>query len=302
MSVLAAESPPVSAAPSMCGRLRRVLLVEPGICGWGPDAGWRGLGYFRPPDGLAAAREHRELRRILTGFGVEVLDAGPSADAAGLTPDATYCHDASFPTARGMILMRMGKRARRAEPAFHRALCEEAGIPVVGTIEPPGLAEGGDLVWLDSFTILAGEGYRTNSEGIRQLQALVAEDGVEVVSAPLPHGNGPGACLHLMSLLSVLDRTTLLADPHYLAVSTLRLLGDRGFTRIPIVEEERDTMAANVLALGDRALLALEANPRTNERLRDAGFRVLTYVGDEISANGSGGPTCLTRPILRDPA
>ncbi len=302
MSVLAAPSPPRSAAPSMCGRLRRVLLISPDTCGWSPHAPWRDLGYFHPPEADAAAREHDALREALTGFGAEVLDPGLGADRYGLTPDAVYCHDASFPTPRGMVLMRMGKPARRGEPAFHRAIYEAAGIPVIGSIEPPGLAEGGDLVWLDPFTVLAGEGYRTNAAGIAQLQALVAEDGVEVIPAPLPHGDGPAACLHLMSLLSVLYRTTLIADPRYLAVATLRLLRDRGFAWISIAEEERATMAANVLALGDRTLLALAANRRTNDRLRAAGFRVLTYAGDEISANGSGGPTCLTRPVARDAA
>lgn len=300
MSPLVAESPRLAAAPSMCGRLRSVLLIGPDACGWDSDPRWRELGYFRPTDGAAAAWEHRALRETLAGFGAEVVEPPARPDGFELTPDAVYCHDASFPTARGIVLMRMGKPARRGEPAFHRVIYEDAGIPVIGEIEPPGIAEGGDLVWLDPFTILAGEGYRTNAEAIAQLQALVAEDGVEVVPAPLPHGDGPAACLHLMSLLSVLDRETLVADPHYLAVSTLRLLEARGFSLIPIAEEERATMAANVLALGDRTLLALETNRRTNDRLRSAGFRVLTYSGDEISANGSGGPTCLTRPLLRD--
>lgn len=305
--VLRAAPPPAPReAPlgvmSMCGRLRAALLVAPDDAGWGPEADWRGIGYRRPPDRESALRQHREIGRALADAGVAVRRGSPEGfPSARLTPDAVYCHDASFPSPRGMILMRMGKPTRRGEPEFHRAVFAAAGIPVVGEIVAPAVAEAGDLVWLDEKTVLAGEGYRTDAAGIRGLRELLAPDGVEVVPAPLPHGGGPGKCLHLMSLLSVLDAGTILADPEWLAVSTLKFLAARGFERIPIVPEERETMAANALSLGGGELLAIAANRRTNERLRDAGYRVRVYEGSEISANGDGGPTCLTRPILRDP-
>ena len=299
-----------SLAPlSMCGRIRRALLVSPDAAGWarGGDrsgaASWRDLGYRHAPDVAAARRQHEQVRAALREGGVDLVAPEPpeTPAASDLSLDAVYCHDASFPTPRGIVLMRMGKEARRAEPDWHREICDRAGIPVIGRIEPPGIAEGGDLVWLDERTVLAGEGYRTNAAGIDQLARLLARDGVTVVTAPLPHGGGPEACLHLMSLLSVLDRKTLVLDPRWLAVRTLEfLLRDRGFGYVPIVEAERDSMAANVLALGDGELLAIAANRRTNDRLRAAGFRVRTYEGSEISQNGSGGPTCLTRPILRE--
>ena len=287
---------------SMCGRLRAALSVTPDAAGWGPEANWREIGYRGPPDRESALRQHREIEKALADAGVTLRRIGPGEfSSARLTPDAVYCHDASFPSPRGMILMRMGKPTRRSEPELHRAAFAEAGIPVVGEIAAPAVAEAGDLVWLDEGTVLAGEGYRTDAAGIRQLEALLAPDGVEVVPAPLPHGGGPGECLHLMSLLSVLDSRTILADPEWLAVSTLKFLAARGFERIPIAPEERGTMAANVLSLGGGELLAIAANRRTNERLRDAGYRVRVYEGSEISGNGAGGPTCLTRPILRDP-
>lgn len=287
---------------SMCGRLRSALVVAPDAAGWGPEAAWREIGYRRPPDRESALRQHREIEGALVDAGVTLRRIAPGEfPETPLTPDAVYCHDASFPSPRGMILMRMGKPTRRGEPESHRAAFDRAGIPVVGEVAAPAAAEAGDLVWLDEGTVLAGEGYRTDAAGIRRLRELLAPDGVEVVPAPLPHGGGPGKCLHLMSLLSVLDSRTILADPERLAVPTLKFLAARGFEWIPIVPEERGTMAANVLSLGGGELLAIAANRRTNERLRDAGYRVRVYDGSEISANGGGGPTCLTRPILRDP-
>ncbi|MYH20967.1 MAG: arginine deiminase [Acidobacteria bacterium] len=292
-----APAPAGLGPPNMCGKLVRALLIGPRAVGWNAGASWRELGYLHPPEEALAARQHERIRSLLLERGVDIVE--PDAAVSGLTPDAVYCHDASFPSRRGMILMRMGKQNREGEPAAHARIYEGQGIPVIGAVEAPGLAEGGDLVWLDEHTLLAGEGYRTNAAGIAQLGEILAEDGVEVVTVPLPFGDGPHCCLHLMSLISVLDRRTMVADLRFLGVPTFEMLRARGWEFIPIVENERPTMAANVLALGGRTLLAIAANRETNARLRAAGFEVLTYEGSEISQNGSGGPTCLTRPLVR---
>jgi len=277
--------------------LKRVLVCSPKAAGWGrPNLPWRDLGYFHEPEGDLAARQHERLVEVLESVGGEVhfLEAD---EALGL--DAVYAHDASFPTDGGMILMHPGKAARRSEPARQELFFESLGVPILGRIEPPGLTEAGDIVWLDDETILIGEGYRTNAEGIEQLRKLVEPLDVEVRKAPLPHGPGPGACLHLMSLMSVLDERVMLVDIAWLAVETVRDLEKRGFHLVPIESSERDWLACNVLALGNRKLLAIAENEKTNARLAAEGFDVLTFEGSEISANGSGGPTCLTRPFFR---
>ncbi len=281
----------------MAAPLRRVLVCSPKAAGWGSaNQAWRDLGYFHEPDEELAEAQHESLVEVLESAGAEVLFL-PADEALGL--DAVYTHDASFPTDRGMILMHPGKAARRDEASRHEILFESLGVPILGRIKPPGSTEGGDIVWLDADTILIGEGYRTNAEGIDQLRKLVAPMGVEVRKAPLPHGPGPGACLHLMSLMSVLDEKVMLVDLPWLAVETVRDLEERGFHLVPIDSSERDSLACNVLALGNRKLLAIEANEKTNSRLEDEGFEVPTFPGSEVSANGSGGPTCLTRPFLR---
>jgi N-dimethylarginine dimethylaminohydrolase len=155
------------------------------------------------------------------------------------------------------------------------------------------------MIWLDPQTLLIGHGYRTNAAGIQQMRDRLAPRGVAVLSAPLPYGPGPSACLHLMSLISLLDETTAIVDLPWLAVETVELLKSRGFEFIEIEYSERDTLASNVLALGNKRLLAIEENRKTNARLRRAGFDVRTFPASEICINGSGGPTCLTRPLLR---
>ena len=188
----------------------------------------------------------------------------------------------------------------RVHGAGNAACSREYGcFHSLAAITAPGATEAGDILWLDAHTLLIGHGYRTNAGGIQQMRDLLAPHNVEVISAPLPYGPGPSACLHLMSLISLLDEKTAIVDLPWLAVETIELLNSRGYRFIEIDYSERDTLACNVLALGNRSLLAIEENKKTNDRLRAAGFEVRTFPGSELCINGSGGPTCLTRPLLR---
>jgi N-dimethylarginine dimethylaminohydrolase len=293
----------------MVGTLQRVLVCSPLTTGWNqPErlASWAELGFHHAPDFAIAQEQHEALCHELTAAGAEIIELATAPD---LSLDAVYAHDASLATDFGLILMRPGKPNRVPEARHQGASCEAQGIPTFGTITAPGSTEAGDILWLDGKrsdgktldpkTLLIGQGYRTNATGIAQMRALLAPKGVEVLSAPLPYGPGPSACLHLMSLISLLDEKTAIVDLPWLAVETVELLQSRGYNFIEIDASERDTLACNVLALGGNRLLAIEENRKTNARLRDAGFDVRTFPGSEICINGSGGPTCLTRPLLR---
>jgi len=287
----------------MTGELLRVMVCPPGNAGWddsGKAAAWEELGFHHAPDFASAQRQHETLCGLLSESGAEVVCL-PAAESSTL--DAVYAHDASLATDYGVVLMNPGKKNRVAESQAHAKFCGQLGIPVFGEIRPPGTSESGDIVWLDSRTLLIGDGYRTNKAGIEQMRELLSSKdsprNVEVLSAPLPYGPGPSACLHLMSLMSMLDEQTILADLPWLTVETVELLKERGFRLIEIEYSERDTLACNVLALGQKRLIAIAENARTNQRMRDVGFDVHTFPGSEICINGAGGPTCLTRPLLR---
>lgn len=284
---------------SMVGKLERVLLCSPRAAGWNqPErvAHWQEFGFLQAPDFAKAQAQHEALCAQLSECGAEVVELTPNGN---LTLDAVYTHDASLPTDFGLIAMRPGKSNRTAEGELHLRYANESSLPVLGKVSAPGTTEAGDMVWLDTGTLLIGRGYRTNAEGIDQMRRLLAPKGVEVLSAPLPYGPGPSACLHLMSLISLLDEKAALVDLSWLAVETVELLKSRGFHFIEIDSAERDTLACNVLSLGNRRLLAMKENRRTNQKLQDAGFDVRTFTGSEICINGSGGPTCLTRPLFR---
>lgn len=283
---------------SMTGELLRVMVCSPENAGWNSEvkaAAWRELGFLHAPDFSSAQSQHEALCRLLSESGAEVMCL-PAAES--LTLDAVYTHDASLLTDFGAVLMNPGKKSREAEPRAHADFYRQLEIPAFGEIRLPG-SEAGDMVWLDSQTLLVGEGYRTNKAGIDQLRALLSAKNVEVRCAPLPYGPGPSACLHLMSLMSMLDERTILVDLPWLAVETVELLKAHEFRLLEIECSERDTLACNVLALGQKRMVALEENAKTNQRLRDAGFDVRTFPGSEICINGAGGPTCLTRPLLR---
>ena len=302
---LVVEAMPTTAAEtrfnghSMVGPLKRVLVCSPRTACWHqPEraARWRELGFVHAPDFQMAQAQHEALCRELESCGAEVEDIPPAME---LSLDAVYAHDASLPTDFGLILMRPGKANRVPEGKHHGSFCQILGIPILAKITPPATAEAGDIVWLDAKALLIGHSYRTNAQGIQQMRALLKSKGLEVLSAPLPHSAGPSACLHLMSLISLLDEHTALVDLPWLAVETVELLRERNYNFIEIDYAERATLACNVLSLGGKRLLALEENPKTNQKLRSAGFDVRTFAGSELCINGGGCPTCLTRPLLR---
>jgi dimethylargininase len=278
----------------MVAPLRRVLVRRPDEAFGGADpARWH---YISQPALEEARREHDALVEILRGAGAEVIDhPEPQPDRA----DAIFVFDPVLITDRGTVLLKMGKALRRGEEEALGRRLQEIGVPVLGAIQGEATAEGGDLLWIDRHTLAAGQGFRTNAEGLRQLREILGPLGVEVVPVELPYFGGPEACLHLLSLISLVDDDLAVVYSPLLPVSFWRMLRDRGIRLIEVPEEEFATQAPNVLALAPRKLLMLEGNPITQRRLEKAGCEVLTYRGREISLKAEGGPTCLTRPVWR---
>jgi dimethylargininase len=275
---------------SMTGTLERVLVRPP----LAEDAArWREYGWRAAPDPAAAAAEHEVFAGLLEDAGAEVVlsrhDPG--------NPDAIYVYDPVLVGREGAVLLRPGKEGRRTEPAALVATLAAAGVPVAGELDGSVLAEGGDTLWLDEATLLVGIGYRTNEAAIDALGAAFA--GVEVVAFDLPHWNGAGEVMHLMSFISPLDDDLALVYPRLAPVRLMGLLAERGISVVEVPDEEFESQGANVLALGPRRALALDGSPETRRRMERAGVDVVVYRGDEISRKGDGGPTCLTRPLLR---
>ena len=258
---------------------------------------WKGLNYLSMPNWDRALGEYKAFENLIRKEGIQILEF-PNTN--NLSLDALYCRDASIATDHGIILCNMGKAERSPEPEAMKDFYLKSGIPILGSIEPPGTLEGGDVAWLDTKTLAVGLGYRTNLEGIRQLKQFLKPFDIEVIVADLPHYRGPADVFHLMSILSPVDKDLAVVYSPLMPVRFRNSLLEKGFSLIEVPETEFDSMGCNVLALGPGKCLMVRGNPITEERLRKAGCEVLTYSGEEISVKGGGGPTCLTRPLSRE--
>jgi dimethylargininase len=271
--------------------LRRVLVRAPD-----PNAlaRWREFEWLAEPDPAVAAEQHEALCELLRAAGTEVVYA--RSDVAE-DPDAVYVFDPVIVSDRGALLLRPGKEGRRGEPVAIAEDLRALGVPVALEMGEPATAEGGDTMWLDQRTLLVGRSYRTNDAGIRAIREAVP--GVEVLAFDLPRLRRPDACLHLLSLLSPLDDDLVVAYPPLMPIRLLELFAERGIAIVEVPEEEFGSMGPNVLALAPRVAVAVDGNPETRRRMEAAGVEVCVFEGSEISHKGEGGPTCLTRPLLR---
>ena len=278
-------------AQSMTAPLRDVLVKRPGPA-FGAAFDDPAHGFLHPVDLEVARREHDAFVHLLAGLGprVHVLETELAS------PDLVYTFDPLLVTDRGAIPLRPGKPNRAPEPAAIEAWTAAAGIPTVGRIEAHGTVEGGDTFWLKRDLLCIGRTLRTNAEGARQLEALVGGD-VRVFDVPYWHG--AAELIHLLSVISpVADDLAVVYLP-LLPVGLWSLLGELGIRLIEVPDEEFPTLGCNVLAVEPGVVIVAEGNPRTAAALAAAGCEVHAYPATEIGINGSGGPTCMTRPILR---
>ncbi len=279
---------------SMIAPLRRVLVKRPeaAFAVADPDA-WH---YTARPELRAAQQEHDALVELLRQSGAEVLSHDEPQPGRA---DAIYVFDPALVTERGAVILSMGKELRRGEEAVMGRRLQELGVPLLAALHGAARAEGGDLLWLDAHTLAVGLGFRTNAAGLAQLRQALDGMNITFVPVELPYYQGAAACLHLLSLISIVDEHLAVVYPPLMPVVFWQLLQERGFRLIEVPDDEFATMGTNVLALAPGRCLMLEGNPVTQQRLKQAGCQVQTYRGREISLKAEGGPTCLTRPLLR---
>jgi len=278
-------------AQSMTAPLRDVLVKRPGPA-FGAAFDDRAHGFLHPVDLDLARREHDAFTDLLAALGVRVHVLATEL----ASPDLVYTYDPLLVSDGGAIPLRPGKPNRLPEPAALEAWTLAAGIPTAGRVEAPGTIEGGDTFWLRPDILCIGRTLRTNSEGVRQLAAIVGGD-VRVFD--VAYWRGPAELIHLLSVISPLaDDLAVVFEP-LLPVGLWELLNDLGIRTILVPEAEFPTLGCNVLAVRPGVVIAAEGNPVTAAAMAAAGCEVHSYPASEIGVNGSGGPTCMTRPILR---
>jgi len=274
---------------SMVGRLARVAVRPPSPRGDYVVAHWA-----EPLDLDLLARQHAEFVALLEslGCGVEVLPAQEDM------PDAIFTYDPAFVVPSGIIELRGAKEVRKGEPPLLAVQLEDLGIPVAGRLTAPATADGGDMFWLDATTLAVGRTYRTNQAAHDQLRAILEPIGVTVETFDLPHDMGPDYCLHLMSVVSPVRENLAVVYERLAPVALLQALAVRGIETINVPDEDYVSLGCNILAVAPGVVVIAEGNNATIAKLRDHGVEVHTYAASEIN-KGEGGPTCLTRPLLR---
>lgn len=272
--------------------LKRVAVRTPT-----KDADYEAAHWIGAPKELnldALVRDHEIFVQLLRDLGCEV-EVLP--EAVGLA-DSVFVYDPVFVIPSGLVQFQQIKEARVKEPSVLAGDLNALGIPTVGALTGSATADGGDMFWLDDKTIALGRSYRTNAEGEKQLRAIFAKDGIEVIAFHMPHALGPEFCLHLMSVISPIREDLAVVYEKEAPVTLLEELAARGINTVKVPDDEYLRLACNVLAIRPGVVIMPDGNPVTAKNLRDAGVEVHTYPSKVIN-RGEGGPTCLTRPILR---
>jgi N-dimethylarginine dimethylaminohydrolase len=284
-------------AQDMVAPLRRVMMKRPGAAMANADPGtW----HYAAPLSLTRLRDnHDAFVKVIGAVGAEVLLLDQDDDDLA---DAVFTCDPSLVTDEGAVILRMGKGLRRREPEVHRDFYARQGIPILGVVKEPGTVEAGDCLWLDAKILAVGLGFRTNEAGLNQVRAILSRLGVTVSSFDLPFAGGAEGCLHLMSLISLLDYDLALVHLPLLPVRLHQLLSQRRVRCLAAPPDEYTasrSVSVNALAWAPRRCVMIDGFPKTAELVRRAGCDVVTFAGDELCLKAEGGPTCLTRPILR---
>lgn len=281
------------------GKIERILVKHPDdafISQVNINRQWKELNYSGCPDFINARVEYENFIKLLKTE-IPEIHFLPKSDNVGM--DSIYARDSSVITDKGLILCNMGKPARQGESQAVGEFASELDIPILGEITGDGRLEGGDIIWLGDDTIAVGRGYRTNDEGIRQLKKLTSDLVDNFIIVPLPHWTGPSSVFHLMSFISPIDHDLAVVYPRLIPVLFMEFLSERGIKLVEVPDSEYESMACNILAIAPRKCLMLSGNHQTKNLLEKEGVEILEYKGEEISHKGGGGPTCLTRPLLR---
>jgi N-dimethylarginine dimethylaminohydrolase len=275
----------------MTAPLREVVLRSPGAA-FGRAFEDPAHGFLHSVDLDLARRQHAALCELLDRLGVRVH----VLDEDGLGPDSVYVFDPLLITDRGAVPLRSGKPTRRGEEAALERWTVAAGIPTLGRISTPGTVDGGDTFWLRPDVLVIGRSLRTNRAGADQLADIVGGR-VEIVD--MSYWHGPAEVLHLLSVISPIADDLAVVFPELLPAGLHELLGELGVRTLPVEGAEFATLGCNVLAVRPGVAIVAAGNPAISAAMAKAGCEVHTFDASEIGLNGSGGPTCLTRPVLR---
>ena len=284
---------------SMVLPLKRVLMKKPQKIMSKVDL--KKWNYEFPLNQKLIESNYDEFFQIIKKSGCEIIELKIKNENKELC-DSIFTHDPSLVIKEGAIILNMGKKLRNDETKAHEDFYNLNQIPIIGKIKNDGTVEGGDCLWIKNNLLLIGESYRTNKSGIKQISKILNNYNIKVVPIKLPTGNNKKSCFHLMSLVSMLDEDLVIGCISLIPEELKIEFKKNSIKLIAIPEDEyfkSKTLAINILALSPRKLVFLKGNYKTTDLLINENCEIELFEGKELCIKAEGGPTCLTRPILR---
>lgn len=226
------------------------------------------------PDLARFRADHAAYVAALRATGAAVVELPPLEDH----PDSVFVEDTALCLPEGAVILRPGAPSRFGEAAAIAPTLERLYGAVVH-LDPPGFAEGGDIL-ATGREVLVGRSARTDAAGIAALGRVLAGWGVALREVATPPG-----VLHFKTDCALLDEATILATP--------RLAATGCFAGYRVIETPPGEEAgANAIRFNDLVLIA-DGFPRLAEALDRAGYRV-RRIGNTEAAKLDGGMSCLS--------
>jgi N-dimethylarginine dimethylaminohydrolase len=303
--------------PNAYGDLKRVLMHRPG-----PELDrvsaltLQEFHFERPVDRERFTDEYDTMAGLLEAHGVETLMLTDvlkdDADAIGYIshrPNMTYTRDLAAVFSRGAVLMSPHLKGRWGDQLMLGRAFRRLGVPVLGSIEPPGFLEGGGVTMIGDDTVVASLCDRANETGTRTLRELVLGKDVKYfLEVPLPFGH-----IHIDGVFMVLDRNLALTYPESFRVFPCRLyeagiteprhvmfeefLRERDVRSIAITSEERRDGHLNVVVTKrSESAVGFETATRVASEMAKKGWRMVPFPAGELF-RGNGGAHCMTCPV-----
>lgn len=227
------------------------------------------------PDYQKALQQHDAYIETLRGCGVDVTVL-PADEAY---PDSCFVEDPAILTEQCAVITRPGALSRRGETAaIEQAVAKFYPADKIFHITAPGTIEGGDVMRAGD-TFYVGRSARTNEEGIRQLTAILAPYGYQVVAVPLSE------VLHLKTGVVYLEGNTMLVSGEFLTKPAFAQ-----YTKLEVPESE--AYAANCIWVNGTVIVP-EGYPTVLAAIQNAGYKTVTCDTSEYRKI-DGGLSCLS--------
>jgi N-dimethylarginine dimethylaminohydrolase len=295
------------------GTLREVLVSRPTENETRPEYAQEWQYYYSSAAGNAdlgkLQAQFDEYFDVLRDNGVRVNSIEPPVPAIGAygwIKNLVTLAGGGLVVRGGAILHRYGLGSwQRGREVIWEKVLAALQVPIYHTIHGTGICEPGAGRWLDAKTFAFNESVVANEEGLRQLEFVLSNLGIELIVCHSPGwydstGHGNIGTSHMdMVMLTVDERKCLLA-PHLVNYGFVRELVKRDFTIIEVPIEEYWDLALNGVTLAPGKIVMNAGSPTVLRELERHEVEVIQVDFSESHTFAIAGLHCATLELVRD--